>query len=217
MGFSEILPYWKAILSGLLVTVELSAIGIVGGLLLGIITSSILTVKSKSKVVLVLKKIVQLYLMIFRGCPLLIQLFFGYYGIAYLGVDMPTFVACSYVLVLYSGAFICEIIRSGIESIPKGQTEAGLCVGLTYFNVITDVILPQAMKISMPTLIGFFITMIKDTSIVSMVGGMDLIKQAKNIMTRTGLPLQVYFITAVIYFIICFPLSMYVKKLEERR
>lgn len=217
MEFANLIPFWKAFLSGLLVTVELSVIAIVGGLLIGILTSSVLTVKNNTPVMRVLKAIVKVYVAMFRGAPLLILLFFGYYGIAYLGVDMPIFVACSYVLCLYGGAYICEIIRSGIESIPKGQMEAGLCIGLTYFKVMTKIILPQALKIAMPTLVGFFLNIIKDTSIVSMVGGMDLIKQAKNVMTRTQLPLQVYFITALIYFIICFPLSNYVKKLERRK
>lgn len=216
-AWSTILEFRKILLDGLVVTVELSVIMIVGGLILGGLTAFGLSAKSKAKPVGALKGIIRIYVEIFRGSPLLLQLFFGYYGLAYAGIEIGMMAACSIVMILYAGAYICEIIRSGIESIPKGQFEAGCCVGLTYVEVMRFIIFPQAFRIFLPTLMGFFIGVIKDTSVVSLIGCTDLIRQAKVVINKTGLPIQTYALVALIFFIICYPLSLYVRKLEKRR
>lgn len=204
-------------LAGLKVTIMLSLTMMIGGVILGCLTAIGLSAKGKSKAVLLLKKVITVYVELFRGAPLLILLFFGYYGLAYLGINVDSYTACGLILVLYAGAYICEIIRSGIESIPKGQYEAAYCVGLNYIDVLRFIILPQAFRIFLPTLVGFFISAIKDTTIVSLIGCADLMKQGVVIINKTGLALEIYILIAIVYFVICYPLSLYVRKLESRR
>ena len=217
MGFDKIFAFSTILLDGLKITVGLSIVMIIGGLMVGILTAIGLSLKGKSVPVRIIKAVIRVYVELFRGSPLLLQLFFGYYGIAYAGIDLDIFTACSIVLILYAGAYTCEIIRSGIESISKGQTEAGYSVGLSSLDVMRFVIFPQAFRVFLPTLMGFFIGVIKDTCIVSLVGCEDIVKQSQVIINRTGLPIQTYTIIAIVFFVISYPLSLYVKKLEQRR
>ncbi len=217
MGFDKIFAFSTILLDGLKITVGLSIVMIIGGLMVGILTAIGLSLKGKSVPVRIIKAVIRVYVELFRGSPLLLQLFFGYYGIAYAGIDLDIFTACSIVLILYAGAYTCEIIRSGIESISKGQTEAGYSVGLSSLDVMRFVIFPQAFRVFLPTLMGFFIGVIKDTSIVSLVGCEDIVKQSQVIINRTGLPIQTYTVIAIVFFVISYPLSLYVKKLEQRR
>lgn len=212
-----IFKFYNVLLQGLEVTLELSAIMIVGGLTLGVLTAVGLSAKGKSIGVKILKGVIRIYVELFRGSPLLLQLFFGYYGLAYAGVELDVFTACSFILVLYAGAYICEIIRSGIESISRGQFEAGYSVGLSYFDVMRFVIFPQAFKIFLPTLMGCFISIIKDTSVVSLIGCTDLFQQARIVINKTSMSIQTYLLIALIFFMICYPLSFYVRKLERKK
>jgi polar amino acid transport system permease protein len=107
--------------------------------------------------------------------------------------------------------------HSGIESIPKGQWEAGYCVGMNGFDIMRFIIFPQAFRIFLPTVMGFYIGAIKDTSIVSLVGCNDIVKQSKIIINQTSLPMQTYLIIALIFFAISYPMSLFVTKLEKRR
>lgn len=207
----------KIFLTGLAITLQLSIIMLIGGLILGSLAAAGLSLKGKKKSVKILKNVIRVYVEIFRGSPLLIQLFFGYFGLAYLGLQLEANVACSVILILYAGAYVCEIVRSGLESIPKGQWEAGYCIGLNYFEVMAFIIFPQAFRIFLPSLIGFFISSIKDTSIVSLIGCTDLMKQTQIVINKTGRALELYIVLAITFFIICYPLSLYVKKLEKRR
>ena len=215
MEFANLIPFWKAFLSGLLVTVELSVIAIVGGLLIGILTSSVLTVKNNTLPMRVLKAIVKVYVAMFRGAPLLILLFFGYYGIAYLGVDMPIFAACSYVLCLYGGAYICEIIRSGIESIPTGQYEAAQLLGYNKSQTFFKIVLPQVVKIVLPSVTNEVITLVKDTSLVYSVSYIEMFALAKQIAAAqtTVLP---FVIAGVFYYVFNFVVAWVMEWLEKK-
>lgn len=216
-GFATVLSYYVVLLNGLKITIGLSVIMIIGGLLVGTLTACGLCIRSKSIPVRILKGIIRIYVGFFRGAPILLLLFFGYYGIAYAGIELDIFTACSIVLILYAGAYTCEIIRSGIESIPKGQWEAGYCVGMNGFDIMRFIIFPQAFRIFLPTVMGFYIGAIKDTSIVSLVGCNDIVKQSKIIINQTSLPMQTYLIIALIFFAISYPMSLFVTKLEKRR
>lgn len=211
-NFLTVLSYWRLLVNGLIITLQLSVIVIALGTILGLLVGVSFTSKSKG-----LKIISRLYVAIFRGCPLLMQLFMGYFGLAYLGIKMEIFTAVVLVYTLYSGAYIAEIIRSGIESIPKGQWEAGSCISLNSFFLIKDVILPQAFKISFPALIGFYLGLIKDTSVASLVGYSELLREGKTIMSVTSSPFETYLIVGLIYFVICFPLSRFVSYTERRQ
>lgn len=214
--FDIVVNFRKILLDGLSVTIMLGVIMLIGGMVLGSIYAGILSAKDGNKAVRIAKKIVHILVEIFRGAPLLTLLFFGFYGLAYMGFRLNDYTSCCIVLILYAGAYICEIVRSGLESIPKGQWEAGYCLGLSYLEVMRFVIFPQAFKIFLPALIGFFIAAVKDTSIVSLIGCNDIFAIAKVVINRTNMPLQVYGIVAVCFFLFCFPMSLWVRHLEKK-
>lgn len=211
MEFAKVLAYKQLFLDGLWVTLSLSVEAIVGGTVLGLAIGLLFTVKFRP-----LTWLLNIYVEIFRGCPLLLQLFMGYFGVSYLGYDISIQAATVSVFTLYGGAYIAEIIRSGLEAIPKGQWEAAGCLGLKYYYQLRDVILPQAFKIALPPLVGFYLGLIKDTSIASIIGYTELLRESKSIMNVTARPFETYLVAALLYFIICFPLSKFVDWTEKR-
>lgn len=215
--FNVIWGFRKLFLSGAKVTILLAVIMIIGGTILGSIAAAAQSVKSDKKIAKVVRAFFRGYVELFRGAPLLTLLFFGYYGLAYLGIDIDEYAACGIVLVLYAGAYICEIVRSGLESISKGQWEAGYCLGLNYLEVMIYIIFPQAFRIFLPALVGFFIAGIKDSAIVSLIGCKDIFKQASVVINKTDMALEIYAMIALFFFVVCYPLSLLVKKLEKRR
>lgn len=208
---AQVMAYWRVFLNGLLVTLELSVLSIVLGTIVAIIVSVLLLKKNK-----IVKKIIYFFIKLFRGLPPLLLLFLGYYGAAYLGYDISVNAATITIFTFYAGAYLTEILRSGIEAIPPGQMEAADCIGLSFFDKVRYIILPQAIKASRTAMVGFYIGLIKDTSIASIIGYVELIRQSKTIINATAKPFQVYLITACIYFIICFPLSKFNASLEKK-
>jgi polar amino acid transport system permease protein len=212
MDFSSVWTYKLLLWQGLVVTAEISLMAIVAGTIIGLLAG--LTQRSKN---LLIKAPVKVYIEIFRGSPLLMQLFFVYFGLAYFGVSITAFQAVFAVFALNSGAFIAEIIRSGLEAVSKGQYEAASSLGLSYGTTMRKVILPQAMKVSLPPLIGFCIGMIKDTSLASIIGYVELMKQGQAIANiNSASTFQIYLAVAAIYFVICYPLSAFVNWMERR-
>lgn len=124
-GFLKVFSYWRLLVNGLWITIQLSLVAIIASTIVGLIAGMLFTVKKKP-----LQLALRFYVELFRGCPLLMQLFMGYFGLAYIGIRIDIFSAVVLVYTLYGGAYIAEIIRSGIESIPKGQWEAANCLGL---------------------------------------------------------------------------------------
>ncbi len=206
----------KILLEGAAATIMLGVIMLLGGSVLGGIYASILTMKGNGNVLRAVKRAIHFLVEIFRGAPLLTLLFFGYYGLAYMGFQLDGYTSCCLILILYAGAYICEIVRSGMESITRGQWEAGYCLGLTYLEVLRFIIFPQAFKVFLPSLIGFFIAAVKDTSIVSLIGAGDIFAMAKTVINRTNMPLQIYMAVALFFFIVCFPMSVAVRHLERK-
>ena len=216
-GFVDVFHFYKLIWSGFKLTISLAAMDLLLSTLIGALCALVMTAAGKNMVLKVLKAAVRIYIELFRGSPLLLQIFFIYYGLGYVGVDMPLMGSCLLSLCMHHGAYVCEILRSGIESVSKGQREAGLTLGLSRFQIMRRVILPQAFKVFLPALVGYYIGAIKDTPLVSMVGLADMVKNGKIIMGHTNAPLQTYFVIAMIYFLICYPLSLYVRHLEAKR
>ena len=130
---------------------------------------------------------------------------------------VPEFVALLFGLVLYTAAFIAEIVRAGIEAVPKGQWEVSQILGLSKTQAFFSVVLPQTGKIVMPPLIGQYLSLIKDTSIVSMIGMSELMHAGQAIVDRVGKPVEIYGLVAVLYFVVCFPLSQWVRHHDRRR
>ncbi|MEX2460426.1 MAG: amino acid ABC transporter permease [Paenibacillaceae bacterium] len=211
MDFGAIFIYKTLIWKGFIVTLELSIIAIITGTIVGLIAGLLQTSKWR-----LLKYLTKVYIELFRGSPLLLQLFMVFFGLPYMGISIGIFQATVLVFTLYGGAYIAEIVRSGIEAIPKGQFEAAESIGLTYRQIMQKIILPQAFKISLPPLIGFYLGLIKDTSIASIIGYVETVKQGQAIITMTSRPFEVYIAISILYFIICYPLSLYVGWKEER-
>ena len=210
LDFGVLTEYWPSMMDGLAMTIKISVLSIMLGTLMGILGA--LCKVSKN---FVLRSIANVYVEWIRNTPLLIQILFIYFG---LGVffNLSSITASVLALSFFSGAYITEIIRAGIQSIHKGQYEAALSIGMTEFQAMFLIILPQAIKRILPPLAGQFITLVKDSSLVSVIAVTDLTYVAKNIVTTTFRAFEVWLAIAVFYFVLSFSLSQAVRKLEKR-
>lgn len=199
------------LMHGLKWTVLLAIVGFIGGGIFGILIALLRTSKKK-----VARRVTAGYIGVFQGTPLLMQLFVVYYGVALVGIEVNAWIAVAIAFTLHASAFLGEIWRGSIEAVPKGQTEAANALGLHYVSRMKDVILPQALKISMPATIGFLVQLIKGTSLAAIVGFIELTRAGQIISNQTYRPLLVFGIVGAIYFIICWPLSHAGSGLEKR-
>jgi polar amino acid transport system permease protein len=206
---SQSLPFlW----SGFLLTLGLSAVSIAGSTVLGVVVAALRT----SRLPLI-PGFARAYVELFRGSPIPITLLFVYFGAAlYLGYSVNLFVAAAVGLSVYHSAFVAEIIRSGIEAVPAGQHEAAQILGLKPLQTFSWVVLPQTVKIALPPLVGQYISLVKDTSIASIIGLVELMKVGQSIVDRTSDPVSIYLIVAVFYFAICYPLSVWVTRRQRK-
>lgn len=212
MDWSVISDNRDLYLSGLWSTVLLSLAAIATGTLTGLLVAAVRTSR-----VPVLAQLARGYLEVFRGTPLLIQMLFIYFGAAYLsGFDISVFGAALLALTLYQGAYIAEIFRAGIEAVPRGQWEAARVLGLGRVQTFTGVILPQTRAIVLPPLVGQYLSLIKDTSIAVVIGYVELLRQGQAVIDRVGDPATSYLAVAVLYFVICYPLSVLVRRMERK-
>jgi polar amino acid transport system permease protein len=202
------LPY---LLRGTQVTIELSLLAFAGGGLLGF-TVALLRVLGGSDATLVLKPLVD----VVRGSPLLVQLLAVYLGSSALGFSLNPLTAAFVGLSINAGAYLSEIIRGAIASIPKGQTEAGLAIGLSPMYVVWGIVLPQALPVIVPAAMGFFIGLVKDTSLAYVLGLLELTRAAKDIVDRTLDPFETYVVVMMIYFALCYPLSVLVRTVDRQ-
>ncbi|MFM0717863.1 amino acid ABC transporter permease [Paraburkholderia strydomiana] len=200
------------LLQGLVTTLLLSVAAIVGSTLIGLLAAVLRTFGPWGT-----NGIAKLYTELFRGTPVLITLMFIYFGVSYFGYAIDVFAAGVIGLSVYQGAYIAEIFRSGIESVPKGQWEVSQILGLSRTQAFTSVVLPQTGRIVLPPLVGQYLSLIKDTSIVSMIGMSELMHGGQAIVDRIGKPVEIYGLVALIYFVVCFPLSQWVRHHDRRR
>lgn len=193
-------------------TIGLSAIAFVGGGILGFLVA-LARVSSLGA----LRMAAAGYIQLVQGTPLLVLLFLIYFGIAILGFDqVPAIVAAAAGLTIYSSGFLGEIWRGCIESVPKTQWEAAECLALSRWQRMTRVILPQAMRIATPPTVGFLVQIVKNTSLASVVGFVELSQAGKLINNSIFEPFTVFIVVAVFYFAICFPLSLWSRNLERK-
>ena len=212
MDWSVIWSNRELYVSGLWATVLLSLAAIATGTLLGLVVAAVRTSR-----IPVLAQLARGYLEVCRGTPLLIQMLFIYFGSAYLGlVGITVFGAALLALTLYQGAYIAEIFRSGIEAVPRGQWEAARVLGLPRIQTFLSVILPQTRAIVLPPLVGQYLSLIKDTSIAVVIGYVELVRQGQAVIDRVGDPATSYIAVAVLYFVICYPLSLLVRHMERK-
>ena len=202
----------RLLADGLLVTLRVCGITLLMGSVVGLLVGIALTSRNKA-----LSGICKAYVNLIRGVPLLIILFMVFYGIPLMAnVDVSQSAASIWSLTIYAGAYIAEIVRGSIESIPKGQTEAAQALGMSVVQRMRIVILPQAFRMMIPPLVGFFIALIKDSSLVSAIGYIDLTRAGKVAGNLTINPLLSFFCVAVFYFAVCFSLSKLSQFFEKK-
>ena len=192
-------------------TVVLSLIAFAGGGLVGL--GLLIARLSHSNTA---QNFVKVYVQVFQGTPLLMQLFLAYFGMALIGIETSPWLAASVALTLYSSAFLAEIWRGCVAAIPKGQWEASQSLALSFFEQLRYVILPQAFKIAIPPSVGFLVQVIKGTALASVIGFIELTKAGTMITNATFKPFLVYSCVAVLYFALCFPVSYFAKQLERK-
>ena len=207
-----LIKYSSYFITGLKSTLGLSIISVLIGIVIGSLLALMKLSKHKP-----LKWIAAVYIEVVRGTPMITQLFIVYFGSYVLfGLDMNPFIAGIIAVSLNSGAYVAEIIRSGIQSIDKGQMEAGRSLGMTQSMTMKEIIMPQAVKNILPALCNEFITVIKETSIVSVIGVTDLMYNVNIVRGISFRPLEPLLIAAVIYIILTFGLSKAVNILEGK-
>jgi len=192
-------------------TIVLSLIAFVGGSVLGLAIA--LMRVSKSAVV---RGVASGYIQLIQGTPLLIVLFLSYFGLGIIGLKLVPLVAAGISLTLYAGAFLGEIWRGCIEAVPKTQWEASDCLGLNRVQQYTYVILPQAVKIAIPPTVGFMVQIVKNTSLASVIGFVELARAGQIVNNSTFEPFVIFTCVAAIYFALCYPLSVASRTLERR-
>jgi polar amino acid transport system permease protein len=192
-------------------TILLSLIAIAGGAALGLALALARVGKLR-----VLRALAIVYIQIVQGTPLLILLFLSYFGLSLVGLRLDPLVAAGISLTFYVGAFLGEIWRGCIEAVPRTQWEASDCLGLNRFQQYAYVILPQAIRIATPPTVGFMVQVVKNTSLASIIGFVELTRAGQIVNNSTFQPFLVFLLVAAIYFAICYPLSVTSRALERK-
>lgn len=189
--------FWKILLPGLTATIPLTLISFFFSLIIAIITALV-----QYSHVKVLKNLARFYIWVARGTPVLVQLYVVFYGLPKLGIMIEPFPAAILVFSLNEGAYSAETMRAALESIPIGQIEAGYCVGMNYFQVMTKIVLPQAFRTAFPPLSNSLIAMVKETSLAANITVTEMFMATQRIVARTYEPLALYIEVALIYLLI---------------
>jgi polar amino acid transport system permease protein len=202
-------------------TVVLSLVAFVGGGIVGMLLlvgrlSATRAVPGAQKAALITRRALDSYVLLFQGTPLLMQLFLAYFGLALFGINVPAWVAAAVALTLYTSAYLAEIWRGCVDAIPKGQWEAAQSLALNFGEQLKYIVLPQAVRIAVPPTVGFLVQVIKGTALASVIGFIELTKAGTMITNATFKPFVVYSCVALMYFALCFPVSLYARKLERK-
>lgn len=206
-----------SVLDGLLITVEIAVIGLIIGIIIGTIIGIVRVMPKYKRLPKILDKICVIYLELFRGTPIVVQLLIGYWVLLpalHITVNSGVPVAII-VFGLNSGAYVSEIMRSGINSVDAGQMEAGRAIGLPYSSAMLKIVVPQAIKNILPTLGNEFIVLVKETSVVSFVAVTDLYKSFKQLGDPTYDYIVPYLMLALTYLIMVLLISWGVRALEK--
>lgn len=202
---------YRNLLLALRWTVGLSLIAFIGGGVVGVI---LLVMRLSHR--RWLQILVVIYVNLFQGTPLLMQLFLTYFGLALFGIDTTPLVAASLCLTLYASAYLTDIWRGSVESISKQQWEASASLALSFGEQLRYVILPQAVRVAIAPTVGFMVQAVKATALASVIGFVELTRSGQIIANATFSPFLVYGSVALLYFILCFPLSLWSRYLEKQ-
>jgi len=212
MGFEKILSLGGPLLLGAVTTVEIT----LASLLLAIVIGLGLALLKLSRFKL-LHWLIDIYVEVFRGTPVLAQLFIIYFGLAYMGFKVAAFPAAIIGLGLNGGAVLTEVFRAGLGAIHHGQREAALAVGMTPWSSLRYIILPQTWRITLPPLGNYAIALLKDTAVVSAIAAPEIMFYARNLVTSTFETTLIYVLAAALYFCLSFPLARLVERFEKRQ
>ena len=208
-SFSQIL------IPGLEITIPLTLISFALGLIIALFTALVQVAGVR-----VLRQLARCYVWVFRGTPMLVQLYIVFYGLPKLGLVMDALPAAVIVFSLNTGAYASETIRAAIEAVPAGQMEAGLCVGMSYMQIMRRIVLPQALRTAFPPLSNSLIGLVKDTSLAANITVVEMFQATQRIAARTMEPFILYCEVGVIYLLFCTVLTrvqrMCEKKMEKR-
>lgn len=193
------------------ITLPMTVLSFVCGLLLALVLALVQVANIKG-----LKQFARFYVWVFRGTPLLVQIFIIFFGLPSLGIMIDGFPAAVIAFSLNFAAYNSEVLRSAIQAVPVGQTEAAYMVGLNYFQLMTRIVLPQAARIAFPPLFNSLIGLVKDTSLAATITVIDMLAVSKQIAARYYEPMPMYVETALIYLVICTVLTKVQSYLERK-
>ena len=206
--------------TGMVFTLKLTALSMLGGILLGTVLAMMRLSSIKA-----VSLFASSYVNLVRSVPLVLVIFWFYFLVPYIaawviGADEPVkvgaFSSALITFIMFEAAYYCEIMRSGIQSIPRGQVWAGQALGMNYFQTMSNIVLPQAFRNMIPVLLTQTIVLFQDVSLVYVLSIPDFVGAASKIAQRDGRLIEMYVFVAVVYFIICFALSVLVKHLHKR-
>lgn len=200
---------WWLLLRGLGVTVGLAILVLVGGLVLGIIGGVLYAWGGRA-----LRAVLAAWIFVLRGVPLIVQVFFVFFVLPLWGVRLSGFASAALALTLFAAATITEIVRGGIEAIPKSQLDAALSVGFRFVPAMRTIVLPQAMRVVLPSLVSQFVFLVKATSIVSLLGVAEFLFAAREVIERTLLGFEIMAVVWLVYTIVCYPLTVFGRRCE---
>ncbi len=216
--------YWPLFLSGAANTLLIAVVGTAAGFAIGLLVAIVRTLSLRRgsgmfrrAALAAAKGLLSAYIEIFRGTPMIVQAMVAYYGASqYLGLNIPAMTAAFVVVSVNTGAYMAEIVRGGILSIDKGQAEAAVAVGMSHWQMMTGVILPQAIRNILPSVANEFVVNIKDSSVLNVISVTEVFFMSKSAAGTYYKYFEVFFITAVIYFILTFTFTRLLRLLERR-
>jgi polar amino acid transport system permease protein len=212
MGRGFATPEFLFLVQAIRWTLLLSLVALLGGGIVGLVIAVLRTAPIRP-----LRWLAIGYIQLFQGTPVLMQLFVTYYGLAVMfDIKIDPWPAVSLAFTLYSGAFLGEIWRGSIQAVPRPQWEAAECLALSFRKQLWYVILPQAMRISIPPTVGFIVQLIKSTSVAALIGFVELTRAGQLMTNLTFKPMIVYPVVGALYFVLCWPLSLLAQYLERR-
>lgn len=206
--------------TGLVFTIQVTVFSAIGGVILGTLLAM-----ARLSSIKALSTAAAIYVNGLRSIPLLLVIFWFYFLVPYIGawiigakdpIKVGALASCLITFIMFEACYFCEIMRAGIQSIPRGQPSAGYALGMNYWQMMRMIVLPQAFRNMLPVLLTQTIILFQDVSLVGVLSIKDFVGTAKVVNEQEGRPLEMYLTVAVVYFVICFGLSMLVKRLQKK-
>lgn len=212
LDFSILLPFTNLVWEAAEITIKIGVFSFILALILAVIVGSL----RAANIPKVLKSILSVYVEFFRGTPLMVQLFIFYYGLPSFGMKVDPILASVLTMGLNSGAYLSEVVRAAVLSVDRGQYDAAAVLGYNHIQTTVHIVLPQAFRIAVPTFMNGFSSIVKETSLVSVLSIIELTKLGNQVYAKTYHPFEVYISLAIIYFIMTYTVTFLAKWIERR-